>query len=167
MGSLFLDFPRIHRATAFISALGIVFWLFFQVNKNGPFRDINPFAVDLYDAVGSFAVQGALLLGVLNSGRWLLRQSLVPVRRQFDQVHVHLFRAGAPPIARKDDAREIRVHAGVRLRPVVALAVRDGALFIDGTRMGQPHDAPARLQLNREDLIVHPRELCRAAPAVR
>lgn len=62
---------RVHRTTAFITFVAIVFWMFFQINKIGPFRDINPFGEDPYDAVGSFATQGALLIGILTYARAL------------------------------------------------------------------------------------------------
>jgi hypothetical protein len=47
---------RIHRVTALIAFAAVVFYLFFQINKGGPFRDVNPFGQDPYDAVGSFAI---------------------------------------------------------------------------------------------------------------
>jgi hypothetical protein len=62
---------RVHRVTALITLAAIVFYLFFQINKGGPFRDINPFGEDPYDAVGSFAIQGALLIGILIYARAL------------------------------------------------------------------------------------------------
>jgi len=62
---------RVHRVTALISVTGVIFCLFFQVNKGGPFRDVNPFGVDPYDAVGSFAIQIALLVGLLTYARAL------------------------------------------------------------------------------------------------
>ena len=62
---------RVHRTTALITFVAVVYWLFFQLNKGGPFRDINPFAEDPYDAVGSFASQGALLVGLLTYARAL------------------------------------------------------------------------------------------------
>jgi hypothetical protein len=59
-----------------VTGLAVLFYLFFTINKNGPFRDINPFGVDPYDAVGSIAIQAALLLGWLTYGRALrLRES--------------------------------------------------------------------------------------------
>jgi hypothetical protein len=61
----------IHNTCAFAGVLAVLFALFFQVSKGGPFRDSNPFGVDPYDAVGSFAFQGALLLGVLTYARAL------------------------------------------------------------------------------------------------
>jgi len=62
---------RIHRVTASIFCAAVVFYLFFQLNKGGPFRDINPFAEDPYDAVGSFTIQAALLIGLLTFARAL------------------------------------------------------------------------------------------------
>jgi hypothetical protein len=62
---------RIHRVTASIFCAAVVFYLFFQLNKGGPFRDINPFAEDPYDAVGSFTIQAALLIGLLTYARAL------------------------------------------------------------------------------------------------
>ncbi len=62
---------RIHRLTAFILVLAIVFYLFFQVNKHNPFAMGNPFAVDPYDAVGSIAIQLALLISLLSYARVL------------------------------------------------------------------------------------------------
>jgi hypothetical protein len=62
---------RVHRVTALITFAAIVFCLFFQFSKGGPFRDINPFGVDPYDAVGSFAFQAAILIGVLTYARAL------------------------------------------------------------------------------------------------
>lgn len=63
--------PRVHRVTALITSAAIVFCLFFQINKGGPFREINPFGQDPYDAVGSFAIQAALLVGILTYARAL------------------------------------------------------------------------------------------------
>ncbi len=60
---------RLHRVTTFALLLAGVFGVFFQVNKAGPFRDINPFAQDPYDAIGSFGVQAALVVGVLSFAR--------------------------------------------------------------------------------------------------
>lgn len=62
---------RVHRVTALITFAAVVFYLFFQINKRGPFRDINPFGDDPYDAIGSFAIQGALLIGILTYARAL------------------------------------------------------------------------------------------------
>ena len=60
---------RIHRITALIFLSAIIFYLFFQVNKRSPFVEANPFAVDPYDAVGSIAIQVALLVSLLTYSR--------------------------------------------------------------------------------------------------
>jgi hypothetical protein len=62
---------RVHRVTALIAIAAVLFYLFFQVNKGGPFRNINPFGEDPYDAVGSFAIQVAILIGILTYARAL------------------------------------------------------------------------------------------------
>lgn len=62
---------RLHHVTALVFISAIAFCFFFQLNKAGPLRDINPFAEDPYDAVGSFAVQAALLIGLLSYARAL------------------------------------------------------------------------------------------------
>ena len=64
-------FERLHRASALVLASAILFFLFFQANKSGPLRGTNPFAEDPYDAIGSFAVQAALLVGILSYARAL------------------------------------------------------------------------------------------------
>ncbi len=62
---------RVHNVTASITITAILFYLLFQVNKGGPFRNINPFGEDPYDAVGSFAIQVAILIGILTYARAL------------------------------------------------------------------------------------------------
>jgi hypothetical protein len=62
---------RVHHATALITVTGILFFTFFQLAKREPFRSVNPFGEDPYDAVGSFAVQIALLIGALTYARAL------------------------------------------------------------------------------------------------
>ena len=62
---------RIHQVTALILFTAIIFFLFFQVNKRDPFVMGNPTANDPYDAVGSIAIQVALLIGILNYARIL------------------------------------------------------------------------------------------------
>ena len=62
---------RVHRLTALIACAAILFVLFFQINKRGPLGDVNPFAEDPYDAIGSFAIQGALLIAILSYARAL------------------------------------------------------------------------------------------------
>jgi hypothetical protein len=67
------DIKRIHQVTALIFAAAILFYLFFQVNKRSPFVAANPFANDPYDAVGSIAIQVALLISLLSYAR-VIRQ---------------------------------------------------------------------------------------------
>jgi hypothetical protein len=62
---------RMDGITGLIAFAAVLFCIFFQINKGGPFRDINPFGVDPYDAVGSFAFQAAILVGVLTYARAL------------------------------------------------------------------------------------------------
>jgi hypothetical protein len=62
---------HLYRLTALCTAAAVIFSFFFQINKGGPFRTINPFGEDPYDAVGSFAFQAALLVGVLSFARAL------------------------------------------------------------------------------------------------
>jgi hypothetical protein len=54
-----------------IAIAAVLFYLFFQVNKAGPFRNINPFGEDPYDAVGAFAIQVAILISILTYARSL------------------------------------------------------------------------------------------------
>jgi hypothetical protein len=68
---------RLFGITALCAIAALLFTGFFQINKQGPFGDINPFGEDPYDAVGSFAFQAALLVGVLTFAR-ALRQSKDP-----------------------------------------------------------------------------------------
>ncbi len=65
------NIKRIHRLTALIFLAAIIFYLFFQINKRSPFVDANPFAADPYDAVGSIAIQLALLISLLSYARVL------------------------------------------------------------------------------------------------
>lgn len=62
---------RIHRITALILLITILFSLFFQISKAGPSRETNPFLNDPYDAVGSIAVQVALFVSFLSYARAL------------------------------------------------------------------------------------------------
>ena len=61
----------IHRVTALILLAAVIFYLFFQVNKRSPFVEANPFAMDPYDAVGSIAIQVAMLISLLSYARIL------------------------------------------------------------------------------------------------
>jgi hypothetical protein len=66
----------IHRVTALVTLSAVAFYLFFVISKAAPFRDINPFGDDPYDAVGSFGFQVALVAGILTYARALrLRES--------------------------------------------------------------------------------------------
>ncbi|HET6485001.1 MAG TPA: hypothetical protein VFH83_01195 [Spirochaetia bacterium] len=47
----------------------LAFAVFFQMSKQPPFREINPFGVDPYDAVGSIAFQVTLVLALLSFAR--------------------------------------------------------------------------------------------------
>jgi hypothetical protein len=60
-----------HHITALILLSSALFYLFFQINKAPVFIKANPFANDPYDAVGSIAVQAALLIGMLSYARVL------------------------------------------------------------------------------------------------
>jgi hypothetical protein len=63
------DAKRIHQVTALIFTAALLFYLFFEVNKRSPFVEVNPFANDPYDAVGSIAFQMALLISLLSYAR--------------------------------------------------------------------------------------------------
>jgi hypothetical protein len=60
---------RIHRVSALVLLTAILFYLFFQVNKGSPWVEVNPFANDPYDAVGSIAFQVVLLISILSYAR--------------------------------------------------------------------------------------------------
>lgn len=61
----------IHRASVLIFALAALFCLFFQAGKMDPFRAINPFGGDSFDAVGSISIQVALFVSILTYARAL------------------------------------------------------------------------------------------------
>lgn len=65
------DARRLQSITGLIFLAAVLFCIFFQINKREPFCDINPFNVDPYDAVGSFAFQAAFLIGILTYARAL------------------------------------------------------------------------------------------------
>jgi hypothetical protein len=65
------DHKRVHSVAALIACVSVLFYLFFQFNKRAPLGDINPFAQDPYDAVGSFAIQVALVVSLLTYARAL------------------------------------------------------------------------------------------------
>ncbi len=61
---------RAHLPLSTVTLLAaLAFAVFFQVSKQPPFRDINPFGVDPYDAVGSIAVQATLVFALLSFAR--------------------------------------------------------------------------------------------------
>jgi hypothetical protein len=65
---------RVLAVTALVACAAIALSIFFQINKSGPFREINPFGADPYDAVGSIAFQFALMVVFLTFARtWRLR----------------------------------------------------------------------------------------------
>ncbi len=66
-----LHFRSIRGATATVFAAALLFAVFFQGAKLPPFRGISPFGDDPYDAVGSIAVQVALLVSALTFARAL------------------------------------------------------------------------------------------------
>ncbi len=70
------------RVTAWVLSLAVTFLLFFLVNKLDPFRAANPFGEDPYDAVGSFAVQLALLVALMSFSRVLRLQRDVTQRNK-------------------------------------------------------------------------------------
>lgn len=61
----------VHRTAMLHFALALGFLGFFQLSKASPLREVNPFGDDPYDAVGSVAVQLALLCGALSYARAL------------------------------------------------------------------------------------------------
>ncbi len=61
----------IHNASALTLLVASLFCLFFQAGKMGPFRAVNPFGDDPYDAAGSLAIQIAFFVAVLTYARAL------------------------------------------------------------------------------------------------
>ncbi len=106
------DSRHLHLLAGLFLVLAVVFTLFFQVNKGGPLREVNPFLDDPYDAVGSFAFQGALLVGLLSYARAL--------RIRHEPVQGH--KAGLV----------LRGDALVLLAVTVTLAGDSAAVFIRG-----------------------------------
>ena len=62
---------RIHGVTMLVAFAAFVFCLFFEAAKDEPFRAINPFGDDPYDAVGSIAIQIAFVCAALTYARAL------------------------------------------------------------------------------------------------
>ena len=69
MTSREIRFVHLTAKAHLLVALG--FLAFFQLGKAGPLREVNPFGEDPYDAVGSIAIQLALLSGLLSYARAL------------------------------------------------------------------------------------------------
>ncbi len=66
----------IYRVTLLVAFTAALFYLFFAGSKSQPFRDVNPFNDDPYDAFGSFGFQVALLTAMVTYARALrLRES--------------------------------------------------------------------------------------------
>ena len=80
---------RAFRVSALIGTLALVFTLFFQLSKREPFRDVNPFLEDPYDAIGSIAFQVALLVGALTFAR-----SLRVLHAEAPETHLRLVGRG-------------------------------------------------------------------------
>lgn len=64
-----------HRATAAVAGAAVLAWVLFQLGKQPAFSAANPFARDPYDAVGSIALQVALLAAGLAYARSLRMRS--------------------------------------------------------------------------------------------
>jgi len=60
---------EIHFLAIFTTITSFVFWAFFAWSKNQSISELNPFAVDPYDAIGSFAFQLAIALSILSLAR--------------------------------------------------------------------------------------------------
>ncbi len=60
---------EVHRVAIFTTITSLVFWAFFAWSKTQPFAEVNPFAVDPYDAIGSFAFQTAVALSIVSLAR--------------------------------------------------------------------------------------------------
>jgi hypothetical protein len=58
-----------HLLAIFTTITSLVFWAFFAWSKTQQFAGVNPFAIDPYDAIGSFAFQIAVALSILSLAR--------------------------------------------------------------------------------------------------
>jgi hypothetical protein len=70
---------RMHRATAAVAAAALLAWALFQISKQPALSEANPFGRDPYDAVGSIALQVALVAAGLAYAR-SLRMCSHPLR---------------------------------------------------------------------------------------
>ena len=66
---------RMHRATAAVAGAAVLAWVLFQLGKQPAFSAANPFGRDPYDAVGSVALQVALVAAGLAYARSLRMRS--------------------------------------------------------------------------------------------
>jgi len=122
---------RVHRVTALITLAAIAFCLFFQLNKGGPFRNINSFAEDPYDAVGSFAVQGALLISILSYARALrLRDAPAQYAKMRLILRGNIFVLGAILLTLVADAIAVIVHPLPWSHWGIVLRIELGLMFL-------------------------------------
>ena len=116
--------PRPLKVSAFITfVLAVVFYLFFQISKHDlALSQVNVFAEDPYDAVGSFGVQFALFtaLSVTLSRTWVRCWSRLSERR-LASARSWSMTSGARKVRRIDDAIGSRILAG---RPLATSAIR-------------------------------------------
>ena len=59
------DIRSLQRVSALVFAAALLFLAFFLLAKTAPFREVTPFREDPFDAVGSMAIQVAVLIGGL------------------------------------------------------------------------------------------------------
>lgn len=60
---------EVHLLAIFTTITSLVFWAFFTWSKTEQFAAVNPFAIDPYDAIGSFAFQIAVAISLLTLAR--------------------------------------------------------------------------------------------------
>lgn len=78
------DIRRLQWVSTFVFAAALLFFAFFQRAKIAPYREVSPFGEDPYDAVGSIAIQAAVLIGGLT---WIRSATLATSRpRPFQPV---------------------------------------------------------------------------------
>ncbi len=122
---------RVHRVTALITFTAIAFCLFFQLSKGGPFRDINPFLEDPYDAVGSFAVQGALLISILSYARALrLRNAPAQYAKTRLILRGNIFVLGTILVTLVTDTIAVIIHPLPRSHWGNVLKIELGLMFL-------------------------------------
>jgi hypothetical protein len=57
------DIRSLQWVSAFVFAAALLFLAFFQLAKSASLQEVAPFREDPYDAVGSMAIQVAVLIG--------------------------------------------------------------------------------------------------------